>query len=588
MEENDLPLVRGHADGRGLSLLVHAAFLGLAEGGASRQVVAAAIAALVRSRTGEGNAEDGSAELAQRVLDIKQELKTREAVGLLAGRVFSHTKPAREFLTGVNQQLGSEYALQIQRRNVAAHPGEKAAGRKRRSNSRVAVNEEQDNEKEKDIEGLGGEDNPDEPEAIEGNEHRTYLTEQCTTDEDIGLGVKVENECEETIHRDGRKSSQTVEHFFIGDNINDGNMALGGCGNDFIKCEATHVELFESNAAHDIIFRDKNFPVEEVAMMAGLSSSAALAATASGVLRMESRPMGKEGEVSQGRNGKRAHRGKRRKATKGGSRPNSLHSNVDGGADRQPAGCPNESLELEVLDVKKPRQTSCWADMSDNDIIESDATHALLAGSISDEKSADKKLEAAKSRLRIRFLQVLQAAAASEGIGSILSSESDSWLISSVMVLKGLNVLDWTWDQIEFLYQGMVPMITSHIVQRNPQLSTQEVQRLVDKWLTWLEEHHDVGDEEKERHHLLLVRDISSCAGSATGDPPNATDGPSSDGIAVGTSEPRWGEGAESAQGCSGDEMWSVGSRSWSSWSGWSGWCGPLSGHPSAGGPSQG
>ena len=151
MEAECFPETQGQADGRGpgLSVLVHAAFRGMAEGGASRQVVAAAIAALLRTRTGEGCADDGSDELAQRVRDLKLEMKTRDAVGELAGRVFSHTKPAREFLTGVNQQLGLEYTQQVQRRNLAAHPGEKRAGRKRRSSVHVAVKGDQNNEKAK-------------------------------------------------------------------------------------------------------------------------------------------------------------------------------------------------------------------------------------------------------------------------------------------------------------------------------------------------------------------------------------------------------------------------------------------------------
>ena len=47
-------------------------------------------------------------------------------------------------------------------------------------------------------------------EVTEGNEHRTNLTEQCTTDEDYGLGMTVVIECEETINLDGCMKEDVV------------------------------------------------------------------------------------------------------------------------------------------------------------------------------------------------------------------------------------------------------------------------------------------------------------------------------------------------------------------------------------------
>ena len=82
-EEAGVPAGQRRGDGRGpgLCALVHAAFLGLAEGSASRQVIAAALAALVRTSAGETRGGEEDEELAQRGWGLKNELKTRGVVG---------------------------------------------------------------------------------------------------------------------------------------------------------------------------------------------------------------------------------------------------------------------------------------------------------------------------------------------------------------------------------------------------------------------------------------------------------------------------------------------------------------------------
>ena len=135
-EEAGVPAGQRRGDGRGpgLCALVHATLLGLVEGSASRQVVAAALAALVRTGAGETCGGEEDEELPQRARDLKNELPTRDAVGEVAGRVFSHAKPAKAFLAMVDQQLGGvEYDQQVQRCNLAAHLGERRAGPQRRS-----------------------------------------------------------------------------------------------------------------------------------------------------------------------------------------------------------------------------------------------------------------------------------------------------------------------------------------------------------------------------------------------------------------------------------------------------------------------
>ena len=65
-------------------MMVHAAFLGLAEGGASRQVVAAALVALVRMCMGQECGMDDDEELAKSVMGLEHDVRTRNAVGELA------------------------------------------------------------------------------------------------------------------------------------------------------------------------------------------------------------------------------------------------------------------------------------------------------------------------------------------------------------------------------------------------------------------------------------------------------------------------------------------------------------------------
>ena len=109
---------------------VFAAVLAATVGGGSRQLVAAATSAAVRSvgRTAEVEAIEASEVLRQKLVAVGTELQFRELASRAAGREFTHAAPAKQWLSSVDGEAADVFGAVVAKRNGAVHGA--AAGRR--------------------------------------------------------------------------------------------------------------------------------------------------------------------------------------------------------------------------------------------------------------------------------------------------------------------------------------------------------------------------------------------------------------------------------------------------------------------------